>query len=522
MRLRSHNRTRPAEPRPSYIEHVPLEIARTITLHLKPWDLHRLLRCSRKLRTLFAPKPSEILFARRHLRLRSIDRLLHVKPLLERPYRSRWVSALVKQPLRLLPEAYALAVMACGHVALSERVEALAPDGFWRKECVEPTLDRRWMAGIVVKAMEMGLVDVRAETGIVRLAVWLDSAEVLDVFMRKLKKGSGKKKGARAPKALSTDDEDTPRTLVNTALWVACQYGTGTFVEHILEAFRDLVDVASEDTRDPYKLFYSAIHRKHLDVTRALLRFGFPIDHGIDSSGFTWLHYAVTKGFGEGLEAIRAYIAENSADPEWEAPDVDAKDRFGLTPLMYAIHREDRHAVAVLLSMGANVLARNRYGRAAVDYALRSFNPEIVKLVMRPLAEMRREGRLSNALSSGEEDEDWYDVEEAFKRFMLLKQKAVREVMHGFEEFREEREAAVAAVAAYDLDMHCFFQATLKWLDSERKWVLNKKKEDDDRKSYLSSDGEPEWEGFWEDPVSTDSDVMDRDDDDDSDESDGW
>jgi serine/threonine protein kinase/ankyrin repeat protein len=70
--------------------------------------------------------------------------------------------------------------------------------------------------------------------------------------------------------------------------------------------------------------------------------------------------------------------------------DVNATDKKGRTPLMYAVIFERRMAVEMLLKRGASVTIRDNTGASAIDRAMRSGNDEIFKLVADAVSSKKR------------------------------------------------------------------------------------------------------------------------------------
>ena len=61
--------------------------------------------------------------------------------------------------------------------------------------------------------------------------------------------------------------------------------------------------------------------------------------------------------------------------------DVNAADNKGRTPLMYAAIFERPSAVNLLLKRGANINARDQNGQSALDWAKKSGNEEIIRML---------------------------------------------------------------------------------------------------------------------------------------------
>jgi len=61
--------------------------------------------------------------------------------------------------------------------------------------------------------------------------------------------------------------------------------------------------------------------------------------------------------------------------------DINAADNKGLTPLMYAAIFEGPGVVKLLLKRGANINAKDHNGESALDWAKKSGNEEIIRLL---------------------------------------------------------------------------------------------------------------------------------------------
>jgi ankyrin repeat protein len=106
------------------------------------------------------------------------------------------------------------------------------------------------------------------------------------------------------------------------------------------------------------------------------------LGHGADAkaktdAGLTALHYAAFKG---NLAMVKSFL-------EAGAP-VNVADDRGLTPLMMAANSKSKNpeVVRLLLDRGADVEAKDEFGRAAADWARAGGGPEIVKMLSGPVA----------------------------------------------------------------------------------------------------------------------------------------
>lgn len=64
-----------------------------------------------------------------------------------------------------------------------------------------------------------------------------------------------------------------------------------------------------------------------------------------------------------------------------EGADVNAKDKYGWTPILWASYTGCTEIVRLLLEHGSDITHKNNVGVTALDYAKRENNPEIVALL---------------------------------------------------------------------------------------------------------------------------------------------
>jgi len=106
--------------------------------------------------------------------------------------------------------------------------------------------------------------------------------------------------------------------------------------------------------QEPADRYYDAIRRNDLPALRALIKSG-SID-ARDKRGGTPLMYAAAYG---SMDAVRALLAAGAS--------VDAVNDFGATALMWGITEPEK--VRALVAAGANIRARSRMGRTALFLA---------------------------------------------------------------------------------------------------------------------------------------------------------
>ena len=71
--------------------------------------------------------------------------------------------------------------------------------------------------------------------------------------------------------------------------------------------------------------------------------------------------------------------------------DVNTKDRYGRTALLYAAYRENEEAIELLIAEGANVNAKNKKGRTPLNWAIDLKRTEIADLLRKHGGKMGEE-----------------------------------------------------------------------------------------------------------------------------------
>ena len=120
---------------------------------------------------------------------------------------------------------------------------------------------------------------------------------------------------------------------------------------------------------EPSDSFYQAIRNDNVGALRAMLAKGAAID-AKDRRGTTPLMYAAAFG---SLEAMKVLLEKGA--------DVNAKNAFDATALMWAVYDLDK--VRLLVEKGANVNARSKQGRTPLIIAATyEGNAPVVKLML--------------------------------------------------------------------------------------------------------------------------------------------
>ena len=93
------------------------------------------------------------------------------------------------------------------------------------------------------------------------------------------------------------------------------------------------------------------------------------------------IHDAARK---ENIEAVKQHLAAGT--------DVNAKDdSHGLTPLHYAAEAGHKEIAELLIANGADVNAKDKYGRTPLDWAVMLGKPEIADLLRKHGGKTKKE-----------------------------------------------------------------------------------------------------------------------------------
>ena len=109
--------------------------------------------------------------------------------------------------------------------------------------------------------------------------------------------------------------------------------------------------------------------RGHLDLVQRLLERGAQVNH----PGWTPLHYVASHDGEQALPIARLLLQRDAL--------VDARSPNGSTPLMLAAHYGRREVVALLLSAGAEPLARNQQNLNAIDFAMLARRADVAEAI---------------------------------------------------------------------------------------------------------------------------------------------
>nr|XP_005504380.1 ankyrin repeat domain-containing protein 16 isoform X3 [Columba livia] len=164
---------------------------------------------------------------------------------------------------------------------------------------------------------------------------------------------------------------DTESTIKRTPLHTAAMHGCVDAVELLLERCQ-----YKPDSRDKCGVtpFMDAIQNGHVNIARLLLEKHQACPTAVDALGAQALHRAAVTAQDE---AIRFLVSEQGVDVNERATDVQ------LTALHYAAKEGHTHTIQTLLSLGADVHARDVPGWAALHAACAGQQADAARILLR-------------------------------------------------------------------------------------------------------------------------------------------
>ncbi|XP_065698245.1 ankyrin repeat domain-containing protein 16 isoform X3 [Patagioenas fasciata] len=164
---------------------------------------------------------------------------------------------------------------------------------------------------------------------------------------------------------------DTESTIKRTPLHTAAMHGCVDAVELLLERCQ-----YKPDSRDKCGVtpFMDAIQNGHVDIARLLLEKHQACCTAMDALGAQALHRAAVTAQDE---AIRFLISELGVDVNERATDVQ------LTALHYAAKEGHTHTIQTLLSLGADVHAKDGKNRSALHAACAGQQADAARILLR-------------------------------------------------------------------------------------------------------------------------------------------
>lgn len=180
-----------------------------------------------------------------------------------------------------------------------------------------------------------------------------------------------------------------------TPLHVAIEKGFYEIAKMLIEKG---ADVNAINNRGRAPIHYT----ENLKVLKMLIEKGANINEKDKESGWTPLHFAVTR---QNMEEIVEYLITNGADVNAKSfdgstalhlrlyakrliaagADVNAKDNHGNTPLHYAYIHHIKDAAEPLINAGADVNAKNKDNSTPLHLACNSYSNDAYRLVQKSI-----------------------------------------------------------------------------------------------------------------------------------------
>lgn len=130
------------------------------------------------------------------------------------------------------------------------------------------------------------------------------------------------------------------------------------------------VDVDAQDS-EGYPAFVYALNSEHSEIALLLLKNVKKIDAKIGIGRESYLLISIQNNCGACVD----YILER--DPK----QLKQADENDFTPLMVAARKSNVQIVKSLLAAGADRYLKNKFGKTALDIAVKAKNSEVVKLL---------------------------------------------------------------------------------------------------------------------------------------------
>ncbi|XP_064905423.1 ankyrin repeat domain-containing protein 16 [Columba livia] len=164
---------------------------------------------------------------------------------------------------------------------------------------------------------------------------------------------------------------DTESTIKRTPLHTAAMHGCVDAVELLLERCQ-----YKPDSRDKCGVtpFMDAIQNGHVNIARLLLEKHQACPTAVDALGAQALHRAAVTAQDE---AIRFLVTEQGVDVNERATDIQ------LTALHYAAKEGHTHTIQTLLSLGADVRAKDGKNRSALHAACAGQQADAARILLR-------------------------------------------------------------------------------------------------------------------------------------------
>ena len=185
----------------------------------------------------------------------------------------------------------------------------------------------------------------------------------------------------------------------NAVTWAAARGQTEMF-EYLLKKGADIMIEGKGGTA----ALRSAAYYNHIDIVKLLLKKGVPLEER-NSYGYTPLLSATSAGNCEVMQLlidagadINVKLSENNESLLHNAAmsgkvdaidlvisngaDIEARDNFGRSPIFFSLYSREPAALAKMIEKGADVNVKNEDGATLVQVAARVEMPEMVKMLI--------------------------------------------------------------------------------------------------------------------------------------------
>lgn len=171
--------------------------------------------------------------------------------------------------------------------------------------------------------------------------------------------------------------------IMEPPLYKASEKGDIAQVKKLLSEGADPNSRSTGDEKRP--ALVAAVQSGNIGVVKLLLENGVDVNAGDTLVGWTPLMRAVShynRHLSQNRIAMTTLLLGAGAD-------VNARDKYGFTPLIFACGAEpaNQELVLLLIGSGADINARNSRGKTALSSALDSRDTAIAKLLLRLGAE---------------------------------------------------------------------------------------------------------------------------------------
>jgi len=181
--------------------------------------------------------------------------------------------------------------------------------------------------------------------------------------------------------------------------------------EAVLLLLQNGVDIKNDKGRAIFqKAFQGNIEE---NIIKYLISYGADFKGTKNSFGQSILHYALrnrrgSKNLGNGIIFNIYSVETSSPDIDFvkalitKKADINVKDKYGNSPLYYAIRSKDIELIKTLIENGADVNAQDIQGNSPLSYAIRSKDIELIKTLIENGADVNTQNKYGYILLHGD------------------------------------------------------------------------------------------------------------------------